>query len=169
MRLFLLRHAKANENLLKGKDFDRFLSKKGSRQAKLIRSFLKVNFQDEKFDVHCSKARRTHETFKLIEEYIDVNHFHLTEDLYLASYKELLNYINKIEIHEKNLLIIGHNNGLSELASYFLGEKVQLPTCGLIVLDFPFDKATALSKDTATEVNRFFPQATTFTKFFKSK
>jgi len=58
----------------------------------------------------------------------------------------------------KNLLIIGHNDGISSLASYLTEEYVHLKTCELVVLDFHVDEWAALSAGTATIAHRYRPE-----------
>lgn len=160
MKLFILRHAKTERNSDSGEDFDRDLKNKGYRQMKLMRNFFKSNFDQHRFNVYCSTAVRTRSTFEELKPIIRINEVYFHDELYLPSQQGLLNFLWNQTDESEDILLIGHNNGLSDLCSYISGEDVLLPTCGLIVYDFPdFSNINEISKETGIEKYRFFPDA----------
>lgn len=159
MKLFILRHAKTAQNSLSGKDFDRDLKKKGYRQLELMRNFFDSNFNSLNFKVYCSSATRTRSTLNELQSVLKEDQTSFHDELYLPSLNNLLKFIWNQNDKNENILLIGHNNGLSDLCSYISGEDVLLPTCGLIVYDFPdFSNINEISKETGIEKNRFFPK-----------
>lgn len=159
MKLFILRHAKTEKVSVTGKDFDRDLKKVGFNQLELMRDFFKTNFEELDFRVYCSTATRTKSTLSEIEPAINIKKLTFHDELYLPNLKELLHFLWNQSDESNPILLIGHNFGLSDLCSYLSGEAVVLPTCGLIVYEFPdFSNLNEISKDTAIEINRFFPK-----------
>lgn len=159
MKLFVLRHAKTERNSDSGKDFDRDLKVKGHNQLNLMREFFTDHYQDEKFNVYASTAVRVLSTLKGLETAININHVSLNDELYLPQLRDLLHFLSNHSDTFENILLIGHNNGLSDLCSYISGEEIILPTCGLLVYDFPeFSNINEISKSTGIEKMRFFPK-----------
>jgi phosphohistidine phosphatase len=159
MKIFILRHAKTQEESLSGEDFDRDLKPKGFRQLKFMRSFFESNFEDLTFRIYCSDAVRTRSTFKELESSLIIKEVSFHNELYLQSLKGLLQFLWSKSDENQSVLLIGHNNGLSELCSYLSGKEVWLPTCGLVVYDFPdFSNINEVSRETGIETYRYFPK-----------
>jgi phosphohistidine phosphatase len=157
MKLYLLRHAKTDQHSTTGKDFDRSLLPRGKHQSLLMAEhFTNENISPEK--ILCSTAKRTKETFQYIRDSCREIPVEFLDELYLCDVATYLHYIRK-ETTVKNLLIIGHNDGISGLASYLTEEYVHLKTCELVVLDFHVDEWAALSAGTATIAHRYRPEA----------
>jgi phosphohistidine phosphatase len=153
MKLHLLRHAKTNQISPTGKDFDRELLPKAYEQLQEFREFYTQNpFQVG--HILCSSAVRTRQTLDQIKElFADVPVTFLNE-LYLASAGELLKIINELQSPE-DVLLIGHNEGISELASELSAAFILLKTCGLVSLEFPFESSAMVSKETGVLVGSF--------------
>lgn len=159
MKLFILRHAKTEQDSKSGKDFDRDLKSKGYKQLGLMREFLAENFNQLQFRVYCSNAKRTRSTFAEIESEINVKELSYHDELYLPSLNQLQHFLWNESDNSDNILLIGHNFGLSDLCTYISGEPTLLPTCGLVVYDFPdFSNINELSKETGIELFRYFPK-----------
>ncbi len=136
MRLFLLRHAHT-EQVAKGmSDFERRIDDKGRKQLESLNEYLKKGYQEVKFQVCCSPATRTKSTLAFIENSISTSEVSYDHELYLPSRDNLLHYLWKINQTSEDVLIVSHNNGISQLASYLLDDFIALPTCGLLVIEF---------------------------------
>lgn len=144
MRIFFVRHAKAESGFNK-KDFDRKLANKGIEQCKLLKSKLS-SFNNGKIDVVYSPAVRTTETFKGIRDGLNINSVSEEPEFYNASLNQLLHYIWNYDKSSKELMIIGHNPGISELCSYFLDEQIYFSTAQCVIVDFEQHKFEELSK-----------------------
>ena len=154
MRLHILRHGKTNQKSPTGKDYDRELLPKGIGQCSAQSKHIRVS---DDCTVWCSAAKRTRQTYSYLNashSYPKASYF---EDLYLCSRDHLLK-----QIWQKNdgdeLFLIGHNFGISDLASYFLDELIELRTGEYICLAFPFDLWSETSRGTASLVDRFRPE-----------
>ena len=132
MIVHLLRHAKTEISSNSGRDFDRRLASEGHHQCVELQKIIQSNISS-KTKISCSSANRTKETAALLfEESRSIDYF---ESLYLSDLSGLLAFIWKQE-SDADMLIIGHNFGISELASYLIGKQVVMRTCGFISIDF---------------------------------
>ena len=137
LTLCLLRHGKAANPEGYEKDYDRPLSKKGIVQINQVGYFLKQ-------EGHCidqiisSSALRTKETTQISNHYLGVPKVSFHDDLYLANRETILDVVMNTS-EEKNILYVGHNFGISELATYFAGERISMTTGMLITIQFDTD------------------------------
>ena len=154
LQLNFIRHAKTEPQSKSGRDFDRELLPKGRKQAELLAAFLQEN-GIQLGNVFCSTAARTKETFALISRTIAC-HVDFFEELYLASHSELKQFIENQK--GDTITIIGHNEGISELASMLCGELYVLQTAGFIQLQFELEDWAHISYDTAIVTTRFRPE-----------
>lgn len=146
LTLNLIRHAKTNQNSPSGKDFDRELYPKGIAQANLLGMHLNshhINLGK----ILCSKAIRTKQTQSILNQHttISTNTVFLDE-LYLAGSMELLTLIEEHGDKHEVISIIGHNEGISELAGYLADEYIVLRTCELITIQFSITAWNELSR-----------------------
>lgn len=156
IELHLLRHAKTERSSTSGKDFDRKLADKGKRQ--LLHLNAQINELSLSADIILvSAAKRTRETYSAIQSHFTVP-VHIIEDLYLASHHEILSILAKFNEHN-SILVIGHNDGISDLATYLTEQDVQLPTCGYVKIASDLSSFDQLSRSTGMLVTQFFPLA----------
>lgn len=155
LKLILLRHAKTEHSSPSGKDFDRPLAREGRVQAKAMAIHLNSK-NIAHCSILCSDAKRTHETFGFLQERIDLPSFTFDHTLYLASREALLTILSK-QHGNSPILLIGHNDGLSDLASYLTDTYLHLDTCTLLSLDVHVDEWQALSSGTCTIAEIFRP------------
>jgi phosphohistidine phosphatase len=84
--------------------------------------------------------------------YTKIEHSEIIQEgeIYEAHSQSLLKVVNNLDDSSEFIALFGHNPGLSDLANYFCDEQAfTLPTCGMILMKFPFDKWQMLSKGTA--------------------
>ena len=158
MKLHLLRHAKTDQNSLTGKDFDRKLLKKGKDQSEEMgKYFKKQNFNPSK--IICSTATRTKETITIIQTEQKFNSkIEYVDELYLAEKEKIFSIISNISEGE-DVFIIGHNNGLSNLASYLVDDFIDLSTCDFVTIQFNTDTWQEISKGLGVVIDRYHPLA----------
>lgn len=143
VRLYLLRHAKAQWPAPGTRDFDRALDATGLADAADMGALMKArSFLPAR--VLCSTARRARETWEAAAPHLAVSDITFTDGLYSsdsAGYVELIRAFDG----EDALLVIGHNPMMEDLAfalardgSAEAMESVAsgFPTCGLAVLRF---------------------------------
>ncbi|MDC1266500.1 hypothetical protein N8Z75_00840, partial [Crocinitomicaceae bacterium] len=116
----------------------------GHEQCQEVKSKLNRILSNET-KIYCSTAVRTRQTAGLIfGNQKLVGYF---EELYLSNKETILEFICSQESHHE-ILIIGHNFGLSEIASYLSGAQVVMKTSGFIRLEFPGLSIAELSAST---------------------
>jgi phosphohistidine phosphatase len=145
MKIYLIRHAKTEPSSTSGKDFDRVLMPRGKRQAQDLAGYLKTKkISVEK--ILCSSSIRTRETHSLLDLEATVE---FLGALYLASHQDMLRIINLQPI-KGDLILVGHNEGISNLASYLTGKDIYMQTAMLMALKFNGNNWRELSGETAT-------------------
>jgi phosphohistidine phosphatase len=153
MKLHLLRHAKTNQVSPTGKDFDRELLPRGYEQIAELKLFLKEN-PIAPTTILCSSAIRTRQTLAEMQELWPNADIQYLDDLYLAEKEEILKLICAQNSPDE-ILVVGHNEGLSELAMNLAHPPHLLKTCGFISLEFPFESSAYISQDTGSILGVF--------------
>ena len=153
MLLFLILHASAKNNSKTGKDFDRFLTKEGVMQAQKLGHYISsLNLVMQ--HVYVSSSQRTRETAK--HAFNSKANIKYDDSLYLSSSKELLRFINELET-TSNLLILGHNEGISSLASKLTNQYIVLDTANAILIEFDCENSNEISGETGRLIDFFSP------------
>ena len=155
MKLHLVRHGNAEKESRSGHDFDRSLSKKGVNQTLNLGLYLNPKIDD--CEVWCSGAVRTRETLKSISKACPLHQPRYLRDLYLCSKQALLHHIWKRE-YNKDLLIVGHNFGVSDLLSYFVSDIIELRTAEYYCIDFGDLTSTEIFQGTGVITDQYYPQ-----------
>ena len=153
MKLHLLRHAKTNQISPTGKDFDRELLPRGCEQIAELKRYLQ-NHPIAPKHILCSTAMRTRQTLTELLALWPLSSVHYIDELYLASKHAILDVICALKSPD-DILVIGHNEGLSELTIYLSDQAVWHKTCGLVSLEFPFESSALVSKETGVIVGSF--------------
>lgn len=139
LTLNLIRHAKTELSSGSGKDFDRQLTDKGIAQANMLGSYLN-NHHVGLGNILFSSAVRTTQTCSILSQHVSEKSQTIpNRDLYLCGFMDMLVSIQELAAADSLVTVIGHNEGISELASYLSGEFIQLRTCELISLSLPVD------------------------------
>jgi phosphohistidine phosphatase len=113
--LHLLRHAKssAKEDV---EDHERPLSRRGREAARQLGNAPPAVFNALDL-VLCSSAVRTRETLDLVLAGLSPRpRTAVEDDLYLASQEKLMQRLRRLDDRDVNVMVIGHNPGLHELA-----------------------------------------------------
>ena len=114
----------------------------------------------EKIDfLHCSSSIRTYETSKYFTDRIKYTDIKYDESLYHSSSLEIINNIKCYDEQYNSAMIIAHNPGLTnfinEIANVILDN---LPTTGLVEINFDCTKWSDISQDNSTVVDIKFPK-----------
>jgi phosphohistidine phosphatase len=113
--LHLLRHAKSSWKEAV-EDRERRLNRRGSEAARWVGRHLAATI-DALDLVLCSSAVRTRETMDLVFADYRVRPRSIIEDeLYAASPEKLMERLHRLDEDDLNVLLIGHNPGIHELA-----------------------------------------------------
>jgi phosphohistidine phosphatase len=113
--LHLLRHAKSTTKE-DAEDHERPLNRRGREAARRLGQHLPAIIGPLDI-VLCSSALRTRETLDIvIAEFSSRPRSSIEGELYLAGQERLLDRLRRLEDRDVNVLLIGHNPGLHELA-----------------------------------------------------
>ncbi len=87
--------------------------------------------------VLCSTAVRTRETLdRVLPAFTGTLHVQYEDDLYLADGRQLLKQLRRIPDSIENLLVVGHNPGIHDLAQT-LADVSTGPLAGMLAAGFP--------------------------------
>jgi len=121
MRLYLLRHARAEVGGDASPDAARPLSPEGHREAADVGSWL-AGRSEPPTHVLASSARRAVETMdRVVAALSRKPATSISDDLYLASAWKLFEQVAGSEAGVSSLMLVGHNPGMAELAAKLAG------------------------------------------------
>ena len=151
-RLMLLRHAKTENDATSGRDQDRRLDDRGRIDAAEIGGWIARHppFPDA---VLLSPAARAHQTWEIawaaMKDVVPRPQVEFLPELYGAHPAQLLHTIRAATGDPRQMMLVGHNPGMHELALALAGSggdnKARkalgdnLPTSGLAVFEFAID------------------------------
>jgi len=130
--LTLLRHGDALTAVPGAGDYHRQLSERGTDDIRrLLKKCLHLNLRADW--IYASPAARTRSSARPFESAwncLSIEH----ADLYLAHEDQLLNTLRQTPADVAHVLVVGHNPGLSYLASLLNNEQqlIELPTAALV-------------------------------------
>ena len=157
-QLLLVRHGKSDWGNLDLKDFDRPLNKRGKENApEMAGRLLNKGF---KFDLMVSSpAKRAKTTATYFAEAYKTEHIQFEEVIYEADSKTLLRVINSLNDEANTVIMFGHNPGFTDLANALSdADLYNIPTAGMVLISFPFDSWTMVSKGTGEMVFFDYPK-----------
>lgn len=147
--LLIIRHAKSDwtgNNI----DFNRPLNHRGLENAPIMaKRIKKKNLIIDK--IVSSPALRAFTTAKIMAKEWDFaeEKFTLNTEIYEASVPTLLKIINEIDNKSNCVALFGHNNGITNLVNYLSNAAIaNIPTCGAVLISFPFDDWKMISQNT---------------------
>ena len=156
-KLTLIRHAKSSwtHNL---EDHKRPLKKRGIKDANLISNCLRPKFLQPDF-VFSSDAERAKQTAQIFVKNLEIDSaiFQLKNELYDFSGYQLINVIKSCDNSISNLLLFGHNHAITAFVNTYGSKNIDnVPTCGLVSIDFNIDKWDDLKQ--GTTIKTLFPR-----------
>jgi phosphohistidine phosphatase len=145
-KLYLMRHAKSSWDDPEIEDFDRPLNDRGEKDAPKMGKRLKEKRLTPDI-VISSPALRALDTCKIICEVLGFNRKKIIENksLYHASEEEILKVVrslkDRIGDEEENVLLFGHNPGLTDFANRLLNEHIlNIPTTGIVAAQLAINR-----------------------------
>lgn len=139
-----MRHGKSAWETGANSDFDRPLAPRGERDTPRIARWLRSQIKGP-FHIVSSPALRARQTTALVakELGVDPDDVDWQRGIYDATVQELLSTLAATVSPNETTVLIGHNPGLEELATYLADPKglsdepKVLPTSGVICLELP--------------------------------
>jgi phosphohistidine phosphatase len=161
--LFLVRHAKSSWDDSTISDHDRPLNERGYRNAPEMGRRL----SDRRVSPDAlisSTALRARTTAEIMADSINYPKDQIVLDraLYHASATELQEYIGGFDDAHFSVMLFGHNPGMTSLVSHLFGLPIDnLPTCGVVHLQFSAESWADGSRSMPSEGTIDFPKNTT--------
>ena len=159
-KLLLVRHAKSDWNNPSLPDFDRPLNKRGNRDApEMAGRLLNQHLVPQKLVSSPALRALTTAKYFAVGFNIDKKEIQTEAAIYEASASALLNIVNKFDNKYDFIALFGHNPGITSFAINLCDTDVfDMPTCGVILIEFPFDDWKLISKDTGLQKLYDFPK-----------
>lgn len=160
--LILVRHAKASEKQADGSDFERPLSTRGKRDApEMGRRLAKTGVQSPR--IMSSPALRAGATAHAFADALDYPRDQILwePDIYEAPLESLLSILRRQSDRVNNLILVGHNPGLTQLANALAKTRLEnLPTAGVYTLTLPIQHWNEVQKGIGKQVALDTPRKT---------
>ena len=143
--LYIMRHAKSDWSGPQISDFERPINKRGTRNAIRIGGWMNENNHTPQ-KIISSPALRAKETIELVAEQIskfNLEDLTYEDELYLAGFTQLIEFINTYKDKVQSLMLVGHNPGIENLVNYLCdrsGDKETIvTTANLFIFKFSSD------------------------------
>ncbi|MFT7150351.1 MAG: phosphohistidine phosphatase [Nonlabens sp.] len=160
-RLFIVRHAKSSWNSPHLSDFDRPLNNRGETDLPdMANRFLETNYQVNL--IISSPAERAWTTAKGFAKTLQIadEYFFDNERFYHASPSTLKEVISNVDDTIEDLMIFGHNPGLTSLIGNLSDFNLQnLPTCAICGIKFPFESWKDIITTKGEKIYYDFPKS----------
>ncbi|MDE3001365.1 MAG: histidine phosphatase family protein [Gemmatimonadota bacterium] len=159
-RLYVIRHAKSSWSDPALGDFERPLNKRGKRDAPFMGARLKEGGAKPDMIV-CSPARRAVKTARVIAKALGFPAGTIVEEMaiYEASLYDLLAVVRKFPDTCGDVIMVGHNPGLSDLAGYLSPDaNVYMPTCAVFCVDLDVDSWVSVTAGMGRMVSYDYPK-----------
>ena len=154
--LFLLRHGKSDWSKAGHPDHDRPLNARGKSAVPRVAAWLKA--QSQSLDcVISSTAVRAKDTAFLVADELGMKHnvVILDQSLYLAEPETYVQSLTHLSPNPKSVMLVGHNPGISELATRLCSESIEMPTAALIQIELSISLFSELSFSTPARLMHF--------------
>lgn len=158
--LYLLRHAKSSWEFEDLSDHDRPLNNRGRHDAPLMGREL-ASHEITLDLIVTSSAVRALTTASLVAKELeyDTENIVINEAIYEAGKEELLTIIRQMPDTVNNLMLVGHNPDITELANFLSPEHIaNLPTAAVVGLRFNCLTWSGISPENAVLVLYDFPK-----------
>ncbi|QOY51714.1 SixA phosphatase family protein [Candidatus Sulfurimonas baltica] len=157
-KLYIIRHAKSSWKNSSLSDFDRPLNKRGITDAPLMGKVLKGK-KVSPDAIISSPALRAKTTAQIISKKLNFNkHIIYDENIYEANVDTLMNVVKRANKEDSIVFIFGHNPGLNMLAESLVGLHENIPTCGVVELEFACKKWSEISPENAKLISFDYPK-----------
>jgi len=159
-RVTLLRHAKSSHHDLAVNDHDRPLNPRGERDAPVMGRRL-TRKGGRPTLILTSTAVRARQTARLFAQAIGypIEFIQSERELYLADPDTILDVVAGQDNAFNDLVVCGHNPGMTELACDLSGTYIDnVPTCGLVMLDAAIDSWDQLGPSRCELIDFDYPK-----------
>ncbi len=158
--LYILRHAKSSWEFEELSDLDRPLNKRGRSDAPFMGQ--EMASRDVKPQlILSSPAVRALTTAMLVgrELAYDADDIVVDERIYGATKEDLLELVQSASDEVESLMLVGHNEAISEFTNFLSPEQLaSLPTTGIVALEFDCESWQEITRENAKLLFVDFPK-----------
>lgn len=158
--LYFCRHAKSSWADPGQDDFDRPLNERGLRDAPNMARLFKDR-GDPVDMIVSSPANRAITTARAFARELRIGDDHFVQEplLYHANVPIIASVVTRLPNDASRVMFFGHNPGFSEVVEHFSNDSAgDMPTCGIVRIDFVVDAWTELTRDLGTLVWFDYPK-----------
>ncbi len=158
--IYFIRHAKSSWKDLSLGDHERPLNKRGLRDAPFMAAMLraKEGIPDKLISSSANRALTTAEFFARAFG-IPENEIEVERQLYLTDAGTLFQRISTLDDALEKVCFFGHNPTQTDIANTFSDAYIpNVPTCGILKVEFTLDSWSNFSKDKGRLVDFHFPK-----------
>lgn len=159
-QLLLVRHAKSDWGDIKLSDFDRPLNSRGEKNApEMAKRLLKRGKIPQQ--IVSSPAMRALTTARYFAKELGIDKSEIVKEpeIYEALTSTLINVINDLDNRYTFTALFGHNPGMTDLVSSLCNKDLyNIPTCGMVLIQFPFDDWNLVGAGTGEIVFYDYPK-----------
>lgn len=155
-KLILCRHADAIPATRIEHDIERKLSDEGLDQAQQGKKWL-LQLLAENTRLVCSTAERAKETALILAGAFPGTEPELYPELYECPASGILRFINAVADSTRTVVMVGHNPGISYLASNLTDRDINFGTGQIVVMDLQTENWNEVSYGTSTVKDIFVP------------
>ena len=156
-KLYLIRHAKSSWKDLTLSDFDRPLNKRGKRNAPFMAKRLKQKNTIPDIIIS-SPAKRAKKTAQAIAE--ELNHQNIIYDkkIYDSHFDTIDSIVKSLDDKLDIVFLVGHNPSLNTFVEDYLDFWDNIPTCGIIAVEFTTNSWKKIAYDNANLLSFEYPK-----------
>ncbi|MDD3060774.1 MAG: histidine phosphatase family protein [Sulfurimonas sp.] len=157
-KLYIIRHAKSSWTDMTLNDFERPLNKRGEEGAPFMAKELKSKniMPDMILSSPALRAKTTAETITGTIGFFKEIVF--KENIYEASAETLHEILKSVDDENATLFLVGHNPGLNALAERYVGFHENIPTTGIVEIEFDCSKWSEISPKNAKLISFDYPK-----------
>lgn len=148
--LYFCRHAKSDWSTPLP-DHERPLNKRGLKSVPVIAKVWQEHNEIPAHWVSSSAVRALH-TAQLMSAHLSKEiTIRVDHDLYLAAREGWMKIIGQLPEAENAIALFGHNPGITDIVNTLSGSEIDnIPTCGLVRIDFELDDWASVAGQTGT-------------------
>lgn len=158
--LILVRHATAEEDNFRVKDFDRQLVSKGLSEAAMMGKWMvEKNIKPDRFVT--SSAARAYKTAEVMGDQLRINIDDIKSDrtLYDGGPRAYLSVVNNTPAETEMLILFGHNPDITYFGEYLSGSDIgSMKKGSMVILEFEDFAWAEISAKTAKFISYTTPK-----------
>ncbi|MFA5455217.1 MAG: histidine phosphatase family protein [Sulfurimonas sp.] len=157
-KLYIIRHAKSSWKDETLEDFERPLSKRGKANAPMMGERLKKKGVMPDIIIS-SPAKRAKSTAEMIAKEVGYEKKVLfDENIYESSVATLRKILTSVNDENSTVFLVGHNPELNMLVDYYVKFYENIPTCGVVELEFACERWAQIKPKNAKLISFDYPK-----------